>query len=91
VIIVVRVTPRSSRDAIEGAAIDGTLRLRVTAPPVDGAANRSVIKLLAGALSVPKSSITIVSGATGRNKRIHIADLEGARIRERWPGVSLKG
>ena len=63
---VLRVTPRGGRDAIEP---DGdVLRVRVTAPPEDGKANKAVQKLLAKALGVAPSRLTLVRGATSRDK-----------------------
>ena len=70
----VRVTPRASRNAIEGFRA-GALVVRVTAPPVDSAANEAVIELLSDALHVPKRQITIARGATGRNKLVDVDGL----------------
>lgn len=70
----VEVQPRSSRAVIEGQR-RGVLRLRLTAPPVEGAANRQCVELLSEALGVPKSAVTIVSGATGKRKRIRVRGL----------------
>ncbi len=64
----VRVTPRASRDAIEGFDAAGSLRVRVTAPPSDGAANQAVARLLAGALGLPGRDVVLIVGATSRNK-----------------------
>jgi len=63
--------PRSPRNCIEGMR-DGRLIVRVTAPPVDDAANDAVIALLARKFSVARGSIRIVSGATSRNKTVEI-------------------
>ncbi|HBZ45030.1 MAG TPA: hypothetical protein DEO85_13445 [Maritimibacter sp.] len=64
--IAVRVTPKAARNAVvEGA--EG-LRINVTTVPEDGKANKAVIKLLSSALGVPKSSLTLVRGATSRDK-----------------------
>jgi len=71
----VQVQPRSSRAAIEGER-EGALRLRLTAPPVEGAANRQCIELLSETLGVPKSAVVIVSGATARRKRVRVRGLE---------------
>ena len=72
-----RVTPNASRNAIEGIetlADDSTvLRVRVTAAPDKGRANKAVITLLAKSLGVPKSGITVKSGETARRKTIEIA------------------
>jgi len=64
----VRVTPRASRDAIAGFNDEGTLQVRVTAAPTDGAANAAVTKLLAKALGIPPRDVVLVSGATARQK-----------------------
>ncbi len=76
-ILHLRVTPNAGRDAIEGAETrdDGTsvLRVRVRAVPDKGKANAAVIALLAKALDVPKSAISLVSGETSRLKTLLIA------------------
>ncbi len=74
----VKVTPRASRDEIAGMR-DGVLGVRVTAPPVDDAANKAVVKLIAKRVGVAKGRVRIASGARGRRKRIEI---EGAGPRE---------
>jgi hypothetical protein len=68
------VMPRSSRTGLD-LAEDGSLRLRVTAPPVDGAANAAVLRFLADVLDVPRSRLSIVSGETSRRKRIVVAGM----------------
>ena len=71
----VRLTPRASRDGIDGikSAADGPcLQARVRVVPEDGKANRALIDLLAKALGLPKSSLAIVSGASSRLKTVHI-------------------
>lgn len=77
-----RVIPRSSRTAIAGVR-DGRLLVRVTAPPVDQAANDAVVLALADALDVPKRSIAITAGATSRNKTVKINGLDLATARAR--------
>ena len=72
-LITVRVIPRSSRNILEWE--QGGLKARLTAPPVDGAANAALIQLLAERLAVPRRTITIVRGATNRQKTVEIADL----------------
>lgn len=69
-VISVSLSPRSSRDAVVGWTPVGTLKVCVTAPPVDDAANRSLIGLLSRALGVPRSDITIASGFKSRSKRL---------------------
>lgn len=66
--LAVRVTPRSSRDAVEGFDADGRLTVRVTAAPTDGEANAAVTRLLAKALSLPPRDVVLVSGASARLK-----------------------
>ncbi|PYN32724.1 MAG: DUF167 domain-containing protein [Candidatus Rokuibacteriota bacterium] len=86
-----RVQPRASRDEIVGWQ-DTTLRLRVTAAPVGGAANTAVARLLARALGVPPSSISVVRGLQGRTKIVEVIGLGVAEIQRRLamigPGVS---
>jgi uncharacterized protein len=69
-LITVRVIPRSSKNTLEWE--QGTLKARLTATPVDGAANEALIALLAERLGVPKRSISIVRGTTGRQKVVEI-------------------
>ena len=90
VVVALRVTPRSSRDAIEGVDENGAIRVRVTAAPADGAANKSVQKLLAKTLGLPKGGVSLVSGATSRHKRMRLDGIGAAAILERWPGASVQ-
>lgn len=75
--LAVRLTPRGGREAIDGWAVDGDgrpyLKVRVAAPPVEGAANAALVALLAKTLGVSRSSLTIVSGAGARLKLIEVA------------------
>jgi uncharacterized protein len=72
-LISIRVIPRSSRNTLEW---DGEgLKARLTAPPVDGAANEALVALLADQLAVPRRTISIVRGATSRQKIVEIADI----------------
>lgn len=89
-VVAVRVTPRSSRTAIEGVDATGELRVRVTAPPADGAANAAVVKLLAKDLGVPKGAVSLVSGASSRHKRVRLEGVDVAELRGRWPGLSVR-
>lgn len=68
----VRVIPRASRTEIVGA-IEGALKVRLKAPPVDGAANEELIKFLAKALRVSKTNIEIITGQTSKIKRLRVA------------------
>jgi len=89
VVVALRVTPRSSRDAIEGVDEAGEIRVRVTAAPADGAANKAVIKLLAKSLGVPKRALTLVSGVASRHKRLQIEGVSAVAVQQHWPGVSV--
>ena len=64
----------------------GTLRVRVRAAPDRGAANEALVRLLAAALGVPPSSVSIRRGATSRVKLVAIAGLTQAEVDARWPG-----
>ena len=68
--IEVRVTPGASRDEVR--IVDGTVQLRVTAPPAEGAANDAVLKLLAAALGRPPRDLTLLRGAAARIKLIGV-------------------
>jgi uncharacterized protein (TIGR00251 family) len=82
-LINVRVQPCASRNEIGETYADGMLRIRVTAPPADGEANEAVLKLLAKHLGMPKSTLTIVRGATTRNKVIEVQGLTEDEVRQR--------
>ena len=75
----VRIQPRSSKNGITRRE-DGSLKIRLTAPPVDGAANEALIKFLSETLSVNKSQIEIVSGHTSREKRLKINGMSEADV-----------
>jgi hypothetical protein len=81
-LLVVRVTPKGGRDAIDGIAelADGTvLKVRVRAAASEGAANAAVIRLLAQTLAVPARAVELMAGAGGRVKRLQISG-EGAAL-----------
>jgi uncharacterized protein len=80
-LIPVRVIPRSSKNTL--AWEQGMLKAHLTAPPVDGAANVALIELLAERLAVPRRNITIVRGATARQKTVEIADLTLEEVERR--------
>ena len=75
--LTVRLSPRASRNRIEGIATDAdgkpVLKIRLTAPPVDGAANAGLIAFLAQTLSLRKAEIVIRSGETSRLKHLHLS------------------
>jgi uncharacterized protein (TIGR00251 family) len=89
----VRVVPRASRDEVAGPLGDA-LKIRITAPPVDGKANAHLTRWLARTLDLPPTAVTLTAGSTARTKRIHIQGLTpdairstllAGRARKRWP------
>ena len=78
----VRVQPRASRNAVEGIR-EGRLVVRVTAPPIDDAANEAVVLLLARALDLPRRAVQIVMGQTSRQKTVLVTGLDPATLRDR--------
>ena len=82
----VRLTPRASREEIAGFEGE-TLRVRVTAPPVAGRANRALVRLLAKRLGVPRGAVRVVTGQTSRRKVVAIAGLDATELRRRLGGV----
>jgi uncharacterized protein (TIGR00251 family) len=77
-----RVQPRAARTEVAGEHGDA-LRVRVTAPPVDGAANKAVVRLLAEQLRVPASTIRVVAGETGRTKVVEVEGISAPEARAR--------
>lgn len=85
--LAVRLTPRGGRDAVEGWAVDAEgrpyLKARVTAPPVEGAANAALIALLSKTLGRPRSAFSIAGGQTARLKMVEIEGLDDAALSAR--------
>jgi uncharacterized protein len=77
----VKVVPRASKSSIVGVQ-DGALRIRVAAPPVDGAANEELIRILSKALRLPSSSIEIIVGQGSKTKLIRATGITGQQIKE---------
>ena len=90
--LVVRLTPRGGRDAIDGwtrdAAGAAVLRVRVAAPPADGAANAALVALLARLLGRPKRDVRIVAGAASRLKRVEIDGVGEAELERAFEDTS---
>ncbi|KYF57092.1 hypothetical protein BE08_28385 [Sorangium cellulosum] len=84
--ISVQVRPRSSRSAIVGVR-EGALDVALAAPPVDGAANAELVKLLARALDVRQSDVQIALGTGGRSKVVAVRGLKVTEARERLAGA----
>jgi len=71
IVLPVRVQPRGSRSEIQGV-VDGQLRIKTTASPLDGKANKEVTRQLAKAFGVPQSRVTLKTGSRSRTKIFHI-------------------
>ena len=80
--IQLRIHPRAKKDAVTGE-LGNALKVSLTTPPIDGRANEACIEFFAKLLKVPRSSVTIASGQTSRNKVIRVAGLTAEQIRER--------
>lgn len=74
--LAIRVTPRMAKNEISEILNDGTIKIRLTAPPVDGKANEALIEFLAKILGINNSKIEIVAGLTGRDKLVTITDMD---------------
>jgi uncharacterized protein (TIGR00251 family) len=81
----IRLTPRSSKEGIEGVA-EGRLMVRVASPPTDGRANKALVKLLARELDIPPSRIEVVKGAGSRLKVVLVRGWAPPVIKEGGPG-----
>lgn len=75
--ITIRVTPRASASKVAGVK-QGALLVRVTAPPVEGKANKAVCEVIAKELGVPKSRVTVIRGDAGRDKVVEISGVSQA-------------
>jgi uncharacterized protein (TIGR00251 family) len=75
----VRIVPRASRTEIAGE-YNGALRIRIAAPPVEGAANRELVRLLAKIFKLPQNAVEIVSGAGSKNKIVHVRGADAAKL-----------
>lgn len=82
-LISIRVQPRASKDELAEVFGD-SLKVRITAPPVDGAANKHLIAFLAKIFKVSKSQVTLISGETGRDKRLRV------QAPKQWPEMFNK-
>jgi uncharacterized protein (TIGR00251 family) len=78
----VKVHPRAKKNAITGELGDA-LKVSLTAPPIDGKANQACIEFFAKLLKVPRSSVTIASGQSSRQKVIRVIGLSAEEVRKR--------
>jgi uncharacterized protein (TIGR00251 family) len=77
-VLALKVMPRASKNKIVEVMSDGTVKVRLTAPPVDGKANQALLKFLAEILDVPVSNLEIVAGTGGREKLVYVKDMDPA-------------
>lgn len=75
----VRVQPRASRNDVAGE-YNGALKLRITAPPVEGRANEECRRFLARLLDIPPSAIEIIRGGSSRDKTVRVSDISVDRL-----------
>ncbi len=81
--IAVRVTPRASKNEIVDILSDGTVKVHLTAPPIEGKANEALLKFLAKILGVPLRQLEIVAGANGRDKLISVIDMDANTVHKK--------
>ena len=82
VVLTLKVIPRSSVNAVAGVQADA-LKLKITAPPVDSAANAEVVRFLAQVLDVPRGAVQLLRGATSRHKQVQVVGLSGSQVLQR--------
>jgi uncharacterized protein len=82
----IKVHPRARKNAITGLVGDA-LKLALPAPPVDGKANQAVIEFFADLFEIPRSSVTIASGETSRNKVVRISGMNRTMVEQRLAGM----
>jgi Uncharacterized conserved protein len=81
--IAVRVTPRASKNEITEIMDNGTIKIRLTAPPVEGKANEALIEFLSKILGTSPSKLEIVAGASGREKLITVMDFTPEEVQQK--------
>jgi uncharacterized protein len=81
--IAVKVTPRAKKNEITGILEDGTVKIKLTAPPVEGQANQALVKYLAEFLKIAPSEVEIVAGSTSRDKLVAISGLDPHTVQEK--------
>jgi len=82
----VRVSPRAARSAVLGVH-DGALKLSLTAPPVEGAANRALCAWLAKELGVAKRAVRVVAGERSKLKTVHVAGISASAVHALYEGT----
>ena len=78
--LAVRVTPRASKNEIVEILSDWTVKVHLTAPPLEGKANAALLKILADELDISQSRLEVVAGATGRDKLISVLEMDAVTL-----------
>ncbi|HEX7394491.1 MAG TPA: DUF167 domain-containing protein [Anaerolineaceae bacterium] len=81
--LAVRVTPRASKNEIVDILSDGTVKIHLTAPPVEGKANAALLKFLSKVLDVSQKRLELVAGAGGRDKLISVIDMDADTLHKK--------
>jgi hypothetical protein len=81
----IKLQPRASKDEI-GDLAGGELKIRVTAPPVDSAANEALLRLLAETLNCPRSAVQLLRGQTSRHKQVLVRGMTVAAVAAKLGG-----
>ncbi len=81
--LAIRVTPRASKNEIAEIRSDGTVRIRLMAPPIEGRANDALVTFLADILDVSRSKIEIVAGETGRDKLVSVIGMDAETVHKK--------
>jgi uncharacterized protein (TIGR00251 family) len=81
--LAVRVTPRATRNEITEIQSDGTVKVRLTAPPVEGEANKALVVFLAEVLGVAPTKLDIVAGLSGKDKLVSVLDMDNNEVHRR--------
>ena len=81
-------TPRAGSDHVDGV-VEGALKVRVAAPPIQGAANQALLRVIADELGVARRSVRLVAGAAGRQKLVVVEGLDREQLLSRWPDLRV--
>lgn len=82
-VLQIKAAPNSPKDQIQGWLGD-SLKVRIQAPPTEGKANERLCAFLAEKLSLPKGAVTLLSGASSRQKRVSVSGLSAQQVREKF-------
>jgi uncharacterized protein (TIGR00251 family) len=74
--LTIRVVPNAKRTELQGIMPDGTLKMKIAAPPVEGKANKALVDFLSEILQIPKTNVEIVAGTLSKDKLISITGIE---------------